>query len=206
MGRPLKTRETVYHHKDFSNTPLAVEKPGAIGNNTLSGEQIVLTALLHQNDVNDGSTLASAQPSTSIDQKGAKKFRCTNSDGEGLCLLVAKDPGSLDNSVTGECQLTVTDSDGGTYYVSKIVSNWVYIGALGTGTMFAVNDRVQWVDDQTPAHKVCDINTPDGENDPDCKEIVEDVLTSGEKVYTTVTQIHPIGHVLQLARVQVPTS
>jgi hypothetical protein len=206
MGRPLRTRETIYHHEDFSQTPVAVEKTGVIGNNSLTGEQIILTALISQDDIQDGSTLASAQNTSNIEQKGSKKFKCTTSDGAGLCILVPVAPEELNNEITGQCQLTVTDSDGGTYYVSKIVANWVYIGKLGTGSIFAVSDRVQWVDDQTPAHKVCDINTPDGQNDPDCKEVVEDILTNGESVYTTVTQIHPIGHVLQLARIQVPTS
>ena len=41
----------------------------------------------------------------------------------------------------GECQVTGTDSAGGTYFASQITGRHFIVGALGTGSQFAVGDR-----------------------------------------------------------------
>ena len=153
MGRPLRTRETVVANPNGSSTN--IEKEGVIGLSSKSGEQITMQAFV---------TGGSANVTTTIIQKGTHRFRCTTSDGTETLTLTAVASGSL---AEGQCQLTATDSDAGTYYVSRIGPNWIEIGALGTGTQVAAGDRVQWVDDQTSAvaintstYAIGDVNQP----------------------------------------------
>ena len=153
MGRPLRTRETVVANPNGSSTN--IEKEGVIGLSSKSGEQITMQAFV---------TGGSAGVTTTIIQKGTHRFRCTTSDGTETCTLTSVASGSL---AAGQCQLTATDSDAGTYFVSRIGPNWIEIGALGTGSQVAVGDRVQWVDDQTSAvaintgtYAIGDVNQP----------------------------------------------
>ena len=153
MGRPLRTRETVVANPNGSSTN--IEKTGVIGLSSKSGEQITMQAFV---------TGGSANVTTTIIQKGTHRFRCTTSDGTETCTLTAVASGSL---AEGQCQLTATDSDANTYFVSRIGPNWIEIGALGTGSQVAVGDRVQWVDDQTSAvaintgtYAIGDVNQP----------------------------------------------
>ena len=153
MGRPLRTRETVVANPNGSSTN--VEKTGVIGLSSKSGEQITMQAFV---------TGGSANVTTTIIQKGTHRFRCTTSDGTETCTLTAVASGSL---AAGQCQLTATDSDTNTYFVSRIGPNWIEIGALGTGSQVAVGDRVQWVDDQTSTvaintgtYAIGDVNQP----------------------------------------------
>ena len=153
MGRPLRTRETVVANPNGSSTN--IEKTGVIGLSSKSGEQITMQAYV---------TGGSANVTTTIIQKGTHRFRCTTSDGTETCTLTAVASGSL---AAGQCQLTATDSDASTYFVSRIGPNWIEIGALGTGSQVAVGDRVQWVDDQTSAvaintgtYAIGDVNQP----------------------------------------------
>ena len=153
MGRPLRTRETVVANPNGSSTN--IEKTGVIGLSSKSGEQITMQAFV---------TGGSANVTTTIIQKGTHRFRCTTSDGTETCTLTAVASGSL---AAGQCQLTATDSDTNTYFVSRIGPNWIEIGALGTGSQVAVGDRVQWVNDQTSAvaintgtYAIGDVNQP----------------------------------------------
>ena len=153
MGRPLRTRETVVANPNGSSTN--IEKTGVIGLSSKSGEQITMQAFV---------TGGSANVTTTIIQKGTHRFRCTTSDGTETCTLTAVASGSL---AASQCQLTATDSDTNTYFVSRIGPNWIEIGALGTGSQVAVGDRVQWVDDQTSAvaintgtYAIGDVNQP----------------------------------------------
>lgn len=123
MGRPLKLSETVSGKL----------KIGAIGNTSLGGSQLQFTGFV---------TGGSANTGYATKQSGRNTFRITTTDGTEDLLLVAKASGSL---AAGECQLTATDSAGGTYYINKITANNVTIGALGTGTQFSVGDRASWV-------------------------------------------------------------
>ena len=153
MGRPLRTRETVVANPNGSSTN--IEKTGVIGLSSKSGEQITMQAFV---------TGGSANVTTTIIQKGTHRFRCTTSDGTETLTLTAVASGSL---AAGQCQLTATDSDAGTYFVSRIGPNWIEIGALGTGSQVAVGDRVQWLDDQqsavaidTSTYAIGDVNQP----------------------------------------------
>jgi hypothetical protein len=123
MGRPLKLTESV-------NGTL---KTGIIGNTSLSGNQIQFTGFV---------TGGSASSGYATKQTGSTTFKITTGDGTADLKLTAAASGSL---TAGQCQLTATDSASGTYYVSKITNNYVTIGALGTGTQFAVGDKALWV-------------------------------------------------------------
>lgn len=123
MGRPLKLTESV-------NGTL---KTGIIGDTSLSGSQIQFTGFV---------TGGSASSGYATKQTGSTTFKITTGDGTADLKLTAAASGSL---TAGQCQLTATDSAGGTYYVSKITNNYVTIGALGTGSQFAVGDKALWV-------------------------------------------------------------
>jgi hypothetical protein len=123
MGRPLKLTESV-------NGTLKV---GQIGNTSQSGSQIQFTGFV---------TGGSANTGYATKQTGSTTFKITTTDGTADLKLTAAASGSL---TAGQCQLTATDSAGGTYYVSKITNNYVTIGALGTGTQFAAGQKALWV-------------------------------------------------------------
>ena len=130
MGRPLKLSESV---NSTLKAP-AANTSGSIGNTGNTGStQIQFTGY-----VNGGS----AKSGYATRQTGATTFKITTADGTADLKLTAAASGSL---VAGQCQLTATDSDGGTYYVSKITSRYITIGARGTGTQFSVGDRALWV-------------------------------------------------------------
>jgi len=80
-------------------------------------------------NVSDGDIVA---------QKGAKRFKVTNSDGTEVCKLVTATP-----SAAGEMRLTVLDSNGDNYYVSKISARTCTV-VRGTGTEFATGAKVKW--------------------------------------------------------------
>lgn len=130
MGRPLKLAETV----DSKVKTPAAGTTGTIGNTGVAGStQIQFTGFVTGGSANTGYATR---------QTGSKTFKITTSDGTADLLLTPAASGSL---AAGQCQLTATDSAGGTYYVSKITSRYVTIGALGTGSQFAVGDRALWV-------------------------------------------------------------
>ena len=129
MGRPLKLSETV----DSSLKAPAAGTTGTIGNTANTGAtQIQFTGFV---------TGGSANTGYAIRQTGSKTFRITTTDGTGDLLLTAVASGSL---TAGQCQLTATDSAGGTYYVSKITSRYVTL-VPNDGTQFSSGDRALWV-------------------------------------------------------------
>jgi hypothetical protein len=125
MGRPIKTAETVDGNIKVASANTALP----IGSSALSGNQIVMKAYITGGSVTD---------TTLVNQKATKKFRCTNGDGTETLQLTAVVHGSL---AEGQCQITGTDSAGGTYFASKITGRHFHVGALGTGSQFAVGDK-----------------------------------------------------------------
>ena len=125
MGRPIKSAETVESTSKLaaSGTTLPI---GASG---LGGNQIIMKAFV---------TSGSANDTTIVIQKGTKRFRCTTSDGTETLTLTSVVHGSLS---AGQCQITGTDNAGGTYFASKITGRHFHVGALGTGSQFAVGDK-----------------------------------------------------------------
>jgi len=123
MGRPIKSART-------GNTGAAVNTVLPIGTSGLGGNQMIFKAFV---------TSGSANDTTVIEQKGTKRFRCTTSDGTETCTLTAVVHGSLS---AGQCQVTATDSAGGTYFASKVTGRNIVIGAQGTGSQFDVGAKV----------------------------------------------------------------
>jgi hypothetical protein len=125
MGRPIKSAETVGGTSKVAAANTALP----IGSSGLSGNQMIMQAYV---------TSGSANATTEIIQKGNKKFRVTTSDGTETCVLTAVVHGSL---AAAQCQITGTDSAGGTYFASQITGRHFVVGALGTGSQFAVGDK-----------------------------------------------------------------
>ena len=122
MGRPLKMTETVSGSL----------KVGVLGDTSQAGNQIQFIGFVTSGSANNGYATA---------QKGATTFKITTSDGTEDLVLTTVASGSL---TAGQCQLTATDSASGTYYVSKITSNFVTLVPV-TGSQFASGDRATWV-------------------------------------------------------------
>jgi len=125
MGRPIKSAETVGGTSKVASSGTTLP----IGSSALGGNQIIMKAFV---------TGGSAQDTTNVIQKGNKKFRVTTATGTETCVLTSVVHGSL---AAGQCQITGTDSAGGTYFASKITGRHFHVGALGTGSQFAVGDR-----------------------------------------------------------------
>tara|TARA_E500000318_G_scaffold70518_1_gene65250 strand:+ start:3190 stop:3624 length:435 start_codon:yes stop_codon:yes gene_type:complete len=125
MGRPIKSAETV----GGTSKVASVNTVLPIGSSALGGNQMIMKAFV---------TGGSAQDTTNIIQKGNKKFRVTTATGTETCVLTSVVHGSL---AAGQCQITGTDSAGGTYFASQITGRHFVVGALGTGSQFAVGDK-----------------------------------------------------------------
>lgn len=128
MGRPIKLAETV----DGNLKTPANNTTGTIGNTSLSGSTQI------QFSANTNASGGSAKSGYATAQKGNKTFKITNADATAECLLVAAAASNL------QCSLTATDSDGDTYYVSKITSRYVTL-VPNTGSQFASGERALWV-------------------------------------------------------------
>jgi len=144
MGRPIKSAESVGGTSKVASSGTTLP----IGSSGLGGNQIIMKAFV---------TGGSAQDTTNVIQKGNKKFRVTTATGTETCVLTAVVHGSLS---AGQCQITGTDSAGGTYFASKITGRHFHVGALGTGSQFAVGDRALLVA-SGPAENVS-LSVPNG--------------------------------------------
>jgi len=125
MGRPIKSAETVGGTSKVASSGTTLP----IGSSALGGNQIIMKAFV---------TGGSALDTSNVIQKGNKKFRVTTATGTETCVLTSVVHGSL---AAGQCQITGTDSAGGTYFASKITGRHFHVGALGTGSQFAVGDK-----------------------------------------------------------------
>jgi hypothetical protein len=76
-----------------------------------------------------------------IRQVGSDRFQVKTADGSAVCKLKASAV-----SAQGEMTITATDSDSGTYFVTKISNNKATV-AQGTGTQFANGASVKWTFD-----------------------------------------------------------
>ena len=93
-----------------------------------------------QIEISARPTAAASQDGFIVAQKGSKRFRCTNADGTATLQLVVTAPAQ------GECRITLEDSDGGTYFASKISGRTATV-TRGTGTQFATGAKVKWSTD-----------------------------------------------------------
>ena len=70
-------------------------------------------------------------------QEASARYRVATEDGIGICKLVGKVPAE------GEMTITATDSDGGTYYVTKLTARKAILVPI-TGTQFANTKVAGW--------------------------------------------------------------
>lgn len=109
--------------------------PATVANITLtSTRQDAITVSAYLATADGGS---SAVASDIVKQVGSRRYRVRNAQGTGKVKLVVTAPAA------GECRMTATDSDGGTYYVSKLESRTACL-IPNTGTQFAANAHVRW--------------------------------------------------------------
>lgn len=71
-------------------------------------------------------------------QESSRRYLVKTSEGQGACKLVAS--GSL---AAGQMSITATDSDDGTYYVTKLTARKALLVPI-TGTQFAENTTAGW--------------------------------------------------------------
>ena len=102
---------------------------GSVGSSTNQENAIVVYA----DTTDNGSKIGDI-----VRQVGARRFKVRTADGVAVCTLKASAV-----AAQGEMTITATDSDGGTYFVTKITAHRVYI-TQGTGTQFASGTSVPW--------------------------------------------------------------
>jgi hypothetical protein len=73
-----------------------------------------------------------------IRQVSTTRYKVTDGTRTGIVALTATEA-----DAEGEGSILATDSDGGTYYVTKLTAHKATV-TRGTGTQFATNEAVQW--------------------------------------------------------------
>lgn len=116
---------------------------------TVAGTQttLTLTAVLtangaaRQNSIKCEAQIGAGSEVTTGDivkQVSTRRYKVTTGDGTGICTLVA----SADLAAN-EMSIIATDSDSGTYYVTKLTAHKATL-TRGTGTQFATDEAVAW--------------------------------------------------------------
>ncbi len=100
-----------------------------LGDTGGAGSQIQVSADVDGNGAANGFIAA---------QKGSKRFKVTTAAGTAVCKLV-----TAAAAAAGEVAITMTDSAGGTYFVSKISGRTCSMVA-NTGAQFSDGTKVEW--------------------------------------------------------------
>jgi hypothetical protein len=100
-----------------------------LGDTGEAGDQIQVSADVDGNGAANGFIVA---------QKGSKRFKVTTAAGTAVCGIV-----TAAAAAAGEVAITMTDSAGGTYFVSKISGRTCSMVA-NTGTQFSDGQKVAW--------------------------------------------------------------
>jgi hypothetical protein len=117
--------------------------PAIVANITLtSNRQDAITVSAFLATADGGS---SAVASDIVKQVGARRYKVQNAQGTGKVKLVTSSPAA------GECRMTATDSDSGTYYVKKLESRTACLLPV-TGTQFLEDQHVVWTLDTAEAN------------------------------------------------------
>jgi len=74
-----------------------------------------------------------------VRQRGSYRYYFTTADGTAVCAL--KTSGAA--SAAGEMTINATDTNGGTYYISKLTAHKAVV-VPNTGSLFAANTAVHW--------------------------------------------------------------
>lgn len=110
-------------------TAVLTTDSGAPGSSTNQENAIIVYA----NTDDNGSKVGDI-----VKQRGTRRFKVTTADGTAICKLK-----SSAVSAQGEMTITATDSDGGTYFVTKLGGRRCTV-TQGTGTQFATGASVPW--------------------------------------------------------------
>lgn len=105
----------------------------ALGTTTLTSS---VTNALNANARVTGGTVGKS--ADIVAQKSSRRYRVRNADGTSVCKLVANLPAAV-----GEMSLIATDSDAGTYFVTKLTAHLATLSAID-GTQFTDGDNVRW--------------------------------------------------------------
>jgi hypothetical protein len=81
-----------------------------------------------------------------IKQTGSRRYLVTDGTNVGVVKLA-----SSTVAAAGEASIVATDSDGGTYFVTKLTAHRALV-TPGTGTQFSANQSVPWVLDTAEAN------------------------------------------------------
>jgi hypothetical protein len=125
----------------YTSAPTVTAETGTQGTLTLTAAlnaatttQDAITVSAYLSAADGGS---SAVASDIVKQVGARRYKVQNAQGTGKVKLVTGSPAA------GECRMTATDSDSGTYYVKKLESRTVTL-LPATGTQFVEDQQVVW--------------------------------------------------------------
>lgn len=116
----------------------------ALGAATLNGAGVTADAITVSAYLAAADGGVNAVASDIMKQVGARRYKVQNSQGSGKVKLVTSAPAA------GECRMTATDSDGGTYFVKKLESRTACL-LPDTGVQFLEDAHVVWTLDSASA-------------------------------------------------------
>lgn len=118
-------------------TPVLTTDSGAPSSSTNQENAIIIYAKT--------TSGGSAQAGDIIKQQSTRRYKIITDDGTAYCKLVASTSLSVN-----EAYLKATDSDGGTYFVTKLTAHRATLtpdGSGSSGTMFAEGESTGWLFD-----------------------------------------------------------
>lgn len=127
------------------NGALGTAPVGTIVLTTDAGGQYQGYGDLNVNTYNENAILITAKTTSGgtastgdiIKQTNARSYKVKTADGTAVCKLVAESP------AVNQATINATDSDGGTYYVTKLTAHKALL-TQNTGTQFATGTSVKW--------------------------------------------------------------
>jgi hypothetical protein len=128
----------------YTSAPTVTIADSDVGAETTGTATAVLTTSRQNGIVCQAITAGSTNRTSGNDivkQVASKRFKVRTQDGTADCTLKASTP-----TAAGEMAIVATDSDSGTYFVTKITARRVTI-TRGTGTQFATGAQVPWTFD-----------------------------------------------------------
>ncbi len=98
-----------------------------------------------------------------ISRKGSTRYNIANDEGEGVVTLEgsATTLAAGGPSAEGNCAITVTESTGASYYITKLNSRTVTLGVRINGTQFGNGTQVPWNPNAAVANVSVKISTND---------------------------------------------
>ena len=133
------------------SSPISFGDVGRLGNVVATIDAAVTTGNTIQGNAYL-TTGAGGRISDIVSQRSSRRYRVTNDQGTGAVRLISATECTAANTAggpptAGTMTITATDSDGGTYWVTKIESRTATItpGPVATaGTQFTPNAHVTW--------------------------------------------------------------